>query len=172
MFLLMPKPVPAKYQDSRWSWFQRLPNEWTVGRDALAAAMYNHCLWSYFLHSLHNLNAFVAMDTNEVEVVEGPTKQKRRTWRGKEEDALMKCMVNDIGDKWRVENEFKIGFFTHLEKELEKVLPGSNLKAIIPCFKISVSSHKSLIPAPMGKIDASKPYFQHILPISTHDICT
>ncbi|KAI8551098.1 hypothetical protein RHMOL_Rhmol06G0158500 [Rhododendron molle] len=63
----------------------------------------------------------IAMDTNEVEVVDAPTKQKRRNWRTKEEDALMKCIVNElVGDKWRAENGFRCGFFNHMEKELEK----------------------------------------------------
>ncbi|XP_058209780.1 uncharacterized protein LOC131322467 [Rhododendron vialii] len=72
-----------------------------------------------------------SMATNDVEVVEveGPTKQKRRSWRKSEEDALMKCMLNEAAEKWKAENGFKTGYFTHLEKELEKVLPGCNLKA-------------------------------------------
>ncbi|XP_058204070.1 uncharacterized protein LOC131318382 [Rhododendron vialii] len=44
----------------------------------------------------------------------------------------MKCLINEVddsGDKWRADNGFKCSFFNHLEKELEKVLPGSNLKA-------------------------------------------
>ncbi|KAI8559086.1 hypothetical protein RHMOL_Rhmol04G0147500 [Rhododendron molle] len=51
-------------------------------------------------------------------------------WRTKEDDALMKCIVNElVRDKWRVENGFKCGFFNDLEKELEKFLPGTDLKA-------------------------------------------
>ncbi|XP_058217358.1 uncharacterized protein LOC131328428 [Rhododendron vialii] len=80
-------------------------NEWTAGRDALAAAMYNHC------------------------GVERPTKQKRRSWRKREEDALMKCMLTEAAERRKADNGFKTGYFTHLEKELEKVLPGCNLKA-------------------------------------------
>ncbi|KAI8561244.1 hypothetical protein RHMOL_Rhmol04G0323400 [Rhododendron molle] len=91
-------------------------NEWTVGRDALAAAMYNHWLAS-------------VMD-NKVKEVEAPTKGKRRNWRNKEEDALIKCIVNElVGDKWRAENGFRCGFFNHVEKELEKFLPRTDLKA-------------------------------------------
>ncbi|KAI8561258.1 hypothetical protein RHMOL_Rhmol04G0324700 [Rhododendron molle] len=103
-------------------------NEWTVGRDALAAAMYNH--WSYFYIRIFNLNnAFAAMD-NEVEEVEPPTKGKRRNWSSKEENALIKCVVNElVGEKWRAENGFRGGFFNHVEKELEKFLPGTTLKA-------------------------------------------
>ncbi|KAI8529974.1 hypothetical protein RHMOL_Rhmol11G0017600 [Rhododendron molle] len=39
-------------------------------------------------------------DTNEVKVVDAPMKQKCRNWRTEEEDALMKCIVNElVGDK-------------------------------------------------------------------------
>ncbi|KAI8559893.1 hypothetical protein RHMOL_Rhmol04G0211300 [Rhododendron molle] len=67
---------------------------------------------------------------NEVEEVEAPMKGKRRNWRSKKEDALIKCIVNElVGDKWGAENGFKCGFFNHVEKELEKFLPRTDLKA-------------------------------------------
>ncbi|KAI8558388.1 hypothetical protein RHMOL_Rhmol04G0088100 [Rhododendron molle] len=70
-----------------------------------------------------------AMD-NEVEEVEAPTKGKRRNWSSTEEDALIKCVVNElVGEKWRAENGFRGGFFNHVEKELQKFLPGTTLKA-------------------------------------------
>ncbi|KAI8528135.1 hypothetical protein RHMOL_Rhmol12G0127700 [Rhododendron molle] len=119
MLLVRPEPVPPNYQDSRWSWFQE--GSATDSR--------------IFQHSIERPDGLIvplAMDTNEVEVVEGPTKQKRRSWRTKEEDALMKCMVNElVGDKWRAENEFKCDFFNYLEKELEKLIPGNDIKQII-----------------------------------------
>ncbi|KAI8523415.1 hypothetical protein RHMOL_Rhmol13G0071600 [Rhododendron molle] len=79
------------------------------------------------------LHAFItnamAMD-NEVEEVEAPTKGKRRNWSSTEEDALIKCVVNElVGEKWRAENDFRGGFFNHVEKELQKFLPGTTLKA-------------------------------------------
>ncbi|KAI8554551.1 hypothetical protein RHMOL_Rhmol05G0107500 [Rhododendron molle] len=47
-----------------------------------------------------------------------------------EEDVLMKCMVNElVRDKWRAENGFKCGFSNHLEKQLEKLISGTGLKA-------------------------------------------
>ncbi|KAI8550052.1 hypothetical protein RHMOL_Rhmol06G0074300 [Rhododendron molle] len=71
----------------------------------------------------------IAMD-NEVEEVEAPTKGKRRNWSSTEEDALMKCVVNElVGEKWRAENGFRGGFFNHVEKELQKFLSGTTLKA-------------------------------------------
>ncbi|KAI8535033.1 hypothetical protein RHMOL_Rhmol10G0143600 [Rhododendron molle] len=104
-------------------------NEWTTGRDALAAAMYND--WSYSYNCCTLLNAFATMASNDVEVVEveGPTKAKHRSWRKSEEDALMKCMLSEAAERWKAENGFKTGYFTHLQKELHKVLPGCNLKA-------------------------------------------
>ncbi|KAI8556544.1 hypothetical protein RHMOL_Rhmol05G0261700 [Rhododendron molle] len=84
---------------------------------------YEDSRWSWFQ------NAFAAMD-NEVEEVEAPTKGKRRNWSSTEEDALMKCIVNElVGEKWRAENGFRGGFFNHVEKELQKFLPGTTLKA-------------------------------------------
>ncbi|KAI8539340.1 hypothetical protein RHMOL_Rhmol09G0174700 [Rhododendron molle] len=108
MLLETPNPVPADYHDNRWNWFQVL-----------------------LLQLLHTLNAYAAMATNDVEVVEveGPTKQKRRNWKKTEEEALMKYMLNEAAERWKAENGFKTGYFTHLEKELHKVLPGCNLKA-------------------------------------------
>ncbi|KAI8573869.1 hypothetical protein RHMOL_Rhmol01G0308900 [Rhododendron molle] len=103
MLLATPEPVPANYHDTRWNWFQNT---------------------STFL------NACAVMATNEVEVVdvERPSKLKRRSWRKVEEDALMKCMLNEEG-KWKSENGFRTGYFTHLQKELQKVLPGCTLQA-------------------------------------------
>ncbi|GAB2269021.1 hypothetical protein Dimus_003949 [Dionaea muscipula] len=57
------------------------------------------------------------------------TQKTRRNWRKFEEDALIKIMIKEISDKWTADNGFRPGFFILLEKELEKVLPGSNLKA-------------------------------------------
>ncbi|KAI8538423.1 hypothetical protein RHMOL_Rhmol09G0102100 [Rhododendron molle] len=103
MLLVTPEPVPANYHDTRWNWFQ---NTWTY------------------------LNACAVMATNEVEVVdvERPSKQKHRSWKKVEEDALMKCMLNEEG-MWKSENGFRTGYFTHLQKELHKVLPGCTLQA-------------------------------------------
>ncbi|KAI8543376.1 hypothetical protein RHMOL_Rhmol08G0212500 [Rhododendron molle] len=79
----------------------------------------------------HGLKVPHVMATNEIEVVdmEGPSKQKRRSWKKVEQDALMKCILNEEGDRWKSENGFRTGYFTHLQKELQKVLPGCTLKA-------------------------------------------
>ena len=67
------------------------------------------------------------METQEGQVSTKKTPRARRTWRKVEEDALIKVMVNEISDKWSADNGFRPGFFTLIEKELEKVLPDSNL---------------------------------------------
>ncbi|GAB2300069.1 hypothetical protein Dimus_034110 [Dionaea muscipula] len=76
------------------------------------------------------------MDTQQIapEIQQGDvsnikTPKTRRKWKKFEEDALIKIMIKEISDKWTVENGFQPGFFILLEKDLEKVLPGSNLKA-------------------------------------------
>lgn len=73
------------------------------------------------------------MDVEEDEVeatnIGVVNKKPQRSWRKHEEDALIKCMVNEHGDKWKADNGFRPGFFTLLEKELDKVVPESKIKA-------------------------------------------
>ncbi|KAI8555559.1 hypothetical protein RHMOL_Rhmol05G0181300 [Rhododendron molle] len=126
MLLVTPEPVPPNYEDSRWSWFQ-------FAKHLTYQSIFQwnpYCVRSYFYIRIFNVyNAFAAMD-NEVKQVEAPTKGKRRNWSTTEEDALIKCVVNElVGDKWRAENGFRGGFFNHVEKELGKFLPGTTLKA-------------------------------------------
>ncbi|KAI8551836.1 hypothetical protein RHMOL_Rhmol06G0217800 [Rhododendron molle] len=68
-------------------------------------------------------------NTQQGDVATKKVAKTRRSWRKTEEDALMKCMVIEILEKWRAENGFKPGFFTVLEKEMEKVMPESKIKA-------------------------------------------
>ncbi|GFY84290.1 hypothetical protein Acr_03g0010640 [Actinidia rufa] len=56
------------------------------------------------------------------------TPRSRRHWRKVEEDALIKVMLDEFSDKWSADNGFKPGFFSSVEKQLEKVLPESHLK--------------------------------------------
>ncbi|GFZ10363.1 hypothetical protein Acr_21g0009620 [Actinidia rufa] len=56
------------------------------------------------------------------------TPRSRRSWRKVEEDALIKVMLAEFSDKWSADNGFKPGFFSLVEKQLEKVLPESHLK--------------------------------------------
>lgn len=82
---------------------------------------------------MSELYVHVAMDTEDggsvVEESNTKAAKGRRVWNNKEEEALIKCMRNEIEQKWRGDNGFRAGFFTLLEKELAKVLPESNIKA-------------------------------------------
>ncbi|KAH7854849.1 hypothetical protein Vadar_018392 [Vaccinium darrowii] len=60
---------------------------------------------------------------------EGKEKQQRRLWRVKEEEALLGCMLDCICDKYKADNGFKAVYFVLVEKELQKALPGTTLKA-------------------------------------------
>ncbi|GFY82667.1 hypothetical protein Acr_02g0009070 [Actinidia rufa] len=72
------------------------------------------------------------MDTQqgfeEANVSTKKTPRSRRLWRKVEEDALMKVMMDEFSDKWSADNGFKPGFFSLVEKRLEKLLPESHLK--------------------------------------------
>ena len=39
------------------------------------------------------------------------------------------AMLDCLGDKWKAHNGFKPGYFTVVEKELRKLLPGTTLRA-------------------------------------------
>ncbi|XP_057462044.1 uncharacterized protein LOC130752314 isoform X1 [Actinidia eriantha] len=85
----------------------------------------------YFLHiRLANL-----METQQSEQSNlnggkaGKEKQPRRLWTSKEEEALLVAMLDCLGDKWKGHNGFKSEFFTVVEKELRKLLPGTTLRA-------------------------------------------
>ncbi|KAI8523682.1 hypothetical protein RHMOL_Rhmol13G0091700 [Rhododendron molle] len=58
-------------------------------------------------------------------------KQSRRLWTPKEEEALLACMLDAVTEKetWKAHNGFKSGFYVEVEKSLQKLLPGTTLKA-------------------------------------------
>ncbi|XP_058189326.1 uncharacterized protein LOC131306913 [Rhododendron vialii] len=62
---------------------------------------------------------------------DGQEKQSRRLWTPKEEEALLACMLDAISEKdgWKAHNGFKSGFYVEVEKGLQKLLPGTTLKA-------------------------------------------
>ncbi|KAF7153494.1 hypothetical protein RHSIM_Rhsim01G0203500 [Rhododendron simsii] len=62
---------------------------------------------------------------------EGQEKQSRRLWTPKEEEALLACMLDTVIEKemWKAHNGFKSGFYVEIEKGLQKLLPGTTLKA-------------------------------------------
>ncbi|KAI8563128.1 hypothetical protein RHMOL_Rhmol03G0088600 [Rhododendron molle] len=61
----------------------------------------------------------------------GQEKQSRRLWTPKEEEALLACMLDAVTEKetWKAHNGFKSGFYVEVEKGLQKLLPGTTLKA-------------------------------------------
>ncbi|KAI8556518.1 hypothetical protein RHMOL_Rhmol05G0259400 [Rhododendron molle] len=58
-------------------------------------------------------------------------KQSRRLWTPKEEEALLACMLDAVTEKetWKAHNGFKSGFYVEVEQSLQKLLPGTTLKA-------------------------------------------
>ena len=59
----------------------------------------------------------------------GKEKQPYRLWTSKEEEALLVALLECFGYKWKGQNGFKLGYFTVVEKELRKLLPGTTLRA-------------------------------------------
>ncbi|KAF7133206.1 hypothetical protein RHSIM_Rhsim09G0193500 [Rhododendron simsii] len=61
----------------------------------------------------------------------GQEKQSRRLWTPKEEEALLACMLDAVSENetWKAHNGFKSGFYVEVEKGLQKLLPGTTLKA-------------------------------------------
>ncbi|GFY85311.1 hypothetical protein Acr_04g0000490 [Actinidia rufa] len=93
-------------------------NEWTEIRDNLATQMLRNPMESQQSEQSNN-NGGKA----------GKEKQQRRLWTSKEEEALLVAMLDCLGDKWKGQNGFKPGYFTVVEKELRKLLPGTTLRA-------------------------------------------
>ncbi|GFY97904.1 hypothetical protein Acr_12g0004450 [Actinidia rufa] len=64
------------------------------------------------------------MDTQqgfeEANVSTKKTPKSHKNWRKVEEDALIKVMMAEFSDKWSTGNGFKPGFFSLVEKQLEK----------------------------------------------------
>ncbi|KAI8539035.1 hypothetical protein RHMOL_Rhmol09G0150100 [Rhododendron molle] len=61
----------------------------------------------------------------------GQEKQSHRQWTHKEEEALLACMLDAVPEKetWKAYNGFKSGFYIEVEKGLQKLWPGTTLKA-------------------------------------------
>ncbi|KAL8530740.1 hypothetical protein ACS0TY_007687 [Phlomoides rotata] len=59
----------------------------------------------------------------------GKVTRGRRTWSKIEEDALIQCLTDIINNEWKADNCFKLGFQRELEKEMKKLLPGTDLVA-------------------------------------------
>ncbi|KAL8508250.1 hypothetical protein ACS0TY_018728 [Phlomoides rotata] len=53
----------------------------------------------------------------------------RRVWSKIEEDALVQCLSDIVGDGWKADNRFKAGFQRELEKGMRKLLPRTDIMA-------------------------------------------
>ena len=88
-------------------------------------------IYDYFLHfrlaNLMESPQFEQSNSNGGKA--GKEKQPLRLWTSKEEEALLVAMLDCLGDKWKGHNGFKPGYFTVVEKELRKLLPGTTLRA-------------------------------------------
>ncbi|KAK6137430.1 hypothetical protein DH2020_028853 [Rehmannia glutinosa] len=54
----------------------------------------------------------------------------RRSWSRREEEALVAALKEVIANGWKSENGFKIGYLQALEQEMQKIIPGTDLKGI------------------------------------------
>ncbi|KAK6127880.1 hypothetical protein DH2020_038388 [Rehmannia glutinosa] len=54
----------------------------------------------------------------------------RRSWSRREEEALVAALKEVIANGWKSENGFKIGYLQALEQEIQKIIPGIDLKGI------------------------------------------
>ncbi|KAL8539674.1 hypothetical protein ACS0TY_001329 [Phlomoides rotata] len=59
----------------------------------------------------------------------GKAARGRRSWSKFEEDALIGCLLDIVNDGWKAENGFKAGFQRELEKNMRKMLPGTDIVA-------------------------------------------
>ncbi|KAL8485348.1 hypothetical protein ACS0TY_027592 [Phlomoides rotata] len=59
----------------------------------------------------------------------GKAVRGRRSRTKAEEDALIHCLIDIVNDGWKAENGFKAGFLRELEKNMRKMLPGTNIMA-------------------------------------------
>ncbi|KAL8509434.1 hypothetical protein ACS0TY_016587 [Phlomoides rotata] len=51
----------------------------------------------------------------------------RRSWSKAEEDALIHCLIDIVNNGWKAKNGFKAGFLRELEKNMRKMLPGTDI---------------------------------------------
>ncbi|KAL8459014.1 hypothetical protein ACS0TY_036477 [Phlomoides rotata] len=62
-------------------------------------------------------------------VDKGKVVRSRRLWSKVEEDKLTHCLIDIVNDGWKAENGFKAGFQRELEKNMRKMLPGTDIVA-------------------------------------------
>lgn len=59
----------------------------------------------------------------------GKSTRTRRTWTQMEEDTLIQCLTDIVNDGWKADNGFKTGFLRELEKNMRKILVGTDIVA-------------------------------------------
>ncbi|KAL8515194.1 hypothetical protein ACS0TY_014055 [Phlomoides rotata] len=59
-------------------------------------------------------------------VDKGKVVRGHRSWSKVEEDALIHCLIDIVNDGWKAKNGFKAGFQRELEKNMRKMLPGTD----------------------------------------------
>ncbi|KAL8481300.1 hypothetical protein ACS0TY_027717 [Phlomoides rotata] len=92
------------------------------------------CMYLLFITeswaNLYFFNTDLSMDAP----ADGPKNDKRkssktrRVWTQKEEEALIKCLKEIIPQGWKADNGFKVGYLRELEKGLNMVFPGTDLR--------------------------------------------
>ncbi|KAK6120144.1 hypothetical protein DH2020_046050 [Rehmannia glutinosa] len=74
------------------------------------------------------------LSSNNFGIVNKPVRKMndkgRRSWSRREEEALIVSLKEVIASGWKSENGFKIGYLQALEQEMQKIIPGTDLKGI------------------------------------------
>ncbi|KAK6160716.1 hypothetical protein DH2020_004097 [Rehmannia glutinosa] len=74
------------------------------------------------------------LSSNNFSRVNKPVRKRndkgRRSWSRREEEALIVSLKEVIASGWKSENGFKIGYLQALEQEMQKIIPGTDLKGI------------------------------------------
>ncbi|KAK6126651.1 hypothetical protein DH2020_039598 [Rehmannia glutinosa] len=74
------------------------------------------------------------LSSNNFNRVNKPVRKRndkgRRSWSRREEEALIASLKEVIASGWKSENGFKIGYLQALEQEMQKIIPGTDLKGI------------------------------------------
>ncbi|KAL8487729.1 hypothetical protein ACS0TY_024164 [Phlomoides rotata] len=57
----------------------------------------------------------------------GKVVRGRRSWSKLEVDAFIHYLIDIVNDGWKAENGFKVGFQREVEKNMRKMLPGTDI---------------------------------------------
>lgn len=73
------------------------------------------------------------METSSMKFTRGTSKindKGRRSWRQREEEALIAGLKEIVANEWKSENGFKIGYLQALEQHMLKTFLGTYIRAI------------------------------------------